>query len=332
VSHTTEDAAPAPLELQRLPAVPPEEDRQRLREGLLGSPPSLPARFLYDARGSELFEQITQQPEYYPTDAEREILVEHAYDLVQRVRPAKLIELGSGYSIKTRLLIEAMAECGGRHYVAWDVSEEPIRDAAAKLTADYEWLTVSGVLGDFHRDWPAFTGEQPRMVSFLGSTIGNFDRDSRQRLLDQVRSRLETGDAFLLGYDLVKAPERLIAAYNDAAGVTAEFTLNGLRVANRTLGGDFDLDAFRYEGAWCPTESYMEMRLIAEREVVGRFAELDLELRLAPGEYLRTEVSTKFTHAAMAAELAASGLAVEHHVEDPRGDFAVALARPRSGF
>ncbi len=286
--NTTEDAAPALLEILRLPEVPPEEDRERLRAGLQGTPPSLPARFLYDARGSELFEQITRQPEYYPTRCEREILVEHAHELVGRVRPATLIELGSGYSIKTRLLIEAMAEFGGRHYVAWDVSEEPVRDAAAKLAEDYEWLQVSGVIGDFHRDWPSFTADQPRLVTFLGSTIGNFDRTSRKGLLERARGALEEGDAFLVGYDLVKSPRRLIAAYNDAAGVTAEFTMNALRGANRALGGDLDPEMFRYEGVWCPEESYIEMRLIAEREVVGRLPELDLELRLSPGEYLRT--------------------------------------------
>ncbi len=327
MSHSNKQVSPAPLDLLRLPAVPPEEDRQRLLEGLRQSPPALPARFLYDAHGSELFEQITAQPEYYPTDAEREILEQRAADLVGRVKPATLIELGSGYSVKTRLLLEAMAEGGGSHYVAWDVSEEPIREAAARLTADYEWLTVSGVLGDFHRDWPAFTSAQPRLMSFLGSTIGNFDRDSRRRLLDQVRRCLSPGDAFLVGYDLAKDPARLVAAYNDAAGVTERFTRNALRVANRALGGEFDLEDFRYEGVWCPEESYVEMRLIAEREVTGRFADLDLELRLAPGEYLRTEVSTKFSHDRMAAELIESGLAVEHRVEDPNGDFAVALAR-----
>ena len=329
MSHSKAQASPARLELQRLPAVPPEEDRQRLCDGLAGTPPALPARFLYDAHGSELFEQITGQPEYYPTDAERAILKEHAFDLVQRVKPAKLIELGSGYSIKTRLLIEAMAETGGKHYVAWDVSEEPIHDAAARLGADYPWLEISGVLGDFHRDWPEFTGDQPRLVSFLGSTIGNFDRESRRRLLDQLRGKLEAQDAFLVGYDLAKDPARLIAAYNDAAGVTEAFTFNALRVANRELNGNFDLGAFRYEGVWCPEESYIEMRLIAEREVHGHFAQLGLDLHLAPGDYLRTEVSTKFTHEAMAAELAASGLEVEHRVKDPAGDFAVALARPR---
>lgn len=328
VTNESKPAARAPLDLKHLPTAPEEEDHRRLRASLKDSPPALPARFLYDAHGSELFEKVTVQPEYYPTDAEREILSEHARDLVSRIRPKKMVELGSGYSIKTRLLIEAMDEFGGKRYVAWDVSESAIQDAAEHLSKDYPWLEITGVVGDFHREWPSFVDEGPCLVTFLGSTIGNFDPDSRHRLLTQLRAALRPQDGFLLGFDLVKPAERLRAAYNDAEGVTAAFTLNALRVANRELEGDFPLEAFDPQGVWCPDRSLVEMRLVAKRPVSGRFAEPDVELTFEPGDYLRTEVSTKFTLESLGAELAAAGLSVETHVTDPAGDFAMALARP----
>ena len=298
-----------------------------VQNGLLSPPRRLPPRYFYDARGSALFEQITRLPEYYPTRAETEILEAHAADLVAVTGPEEIFELGSGPSRKTRLLLETMhAEGTGRRYVALDVSEDAIEQAALALVADYPWLDVVGLVGDFHTDLARVPREGRRLIAFLGSTIGNLDPDERRGFLREVTGILEDGDGFLLGVDLVKDAGTLEAAYDDSAGVTAEFNLNVLRVINRELDGDIPIDAFEHVALYDKEHQWMEMRLRARRAVSARLAGIDAELSLAPGEEIRTEISAKFTREGITGELEDAGLNVRRWCVDAQDRFGLVLA------
>ena len=309
--------------------------------GLTATPKSLPPKWFYDAQGSALFEKITELPEYYPTRAERAILRAVAPEIAALTGATALVELGSGSSEKTRLLLSALRDAGTlRGYVPVDVSESALAAAGDALAAEYPGLAVHAVVADFENylGLPSDAGNNvasngdaaagPRLVAFLGSTIGNMVPAEREVFLRRVRARLRPGDTFLLGTDLVKDPAVLVAAYDDSAGVTAAFNKNVLAVLNAELGADFDLDAFEHVAAWDAGREWIEMRLRATSAQSVRVADLGLTVEFAAGEEMRTEVSAKFRAAGVRSELAAAGLAMRSWWTDPDGQFGLSLAVP----
>jgi L-histidine N-alpha-methyltransferase len=301
--------------------------RADARAGLTASPKWLPPRWFYDARGSELFEDITRLPEYYPTRAEREILAERAADIAAATNAKTLIELGSGSSEKTRLLLSALCTHGSlAAFVPLDVSGTALRDAMAAIATAYPALDVHGIVADFTRHLDHLPSGGTRLVAFLGGTIGNLLPVERAAFLAELRAALEPGDWLLLGTDLVKDPRVLVAAYDDGAGVTAEFNRNVLRVLNRELGADFEVDAFRHVAHWDAEHEWIEMRLRAEKPMTVRLPALDLTVQFAEGEELRTEISAKFRREGVDRELTAAGFAPRYWWTDPQGRFAQSLA------
>jgi L-histidine Nalpha-methyltransferase len=306
-----------------------EQMARDVRAGLGVRPLTLPPKYFYDARGSDLFDQITRLPEYYPTRTERAILSDRVAEIAELTGAVTLMELGSGTSEKTRLLLRALRAAGTlRRFVPFDVDPAVLREAGAAVAADYPGLTVEPVLGDFEQHLSALPRGPRRLLAFLGSTIGNLDPTQRRAFYADVRSTLDPGDHFLLGTDLVKSPERLVAAYDDAQGVTAEFNRNVLRVLNRELGADFDPDAFEHVAVWDAAHEWIEMRLRSARAQTVEIADLDLRVELAAGEEIRTEISAKFRRERVADELARAGLELTHWWTDPAGDFALSLCRP----
>jgi L-histidine N-alpha-methyltransferase len=304
-----------------------EQLRADARTGLTASPKWLPPKWFYDSRGSELFEEITRLPEYYPTRAEREILVARAAEVAALTGAGTLVELGSGSSEKTRLLLDALRGQGTlTSFVPLDVSAAALSDAVAVLTGDYPGLRIQGVVGDFNRHLKLLPGSDSRLVAFLGGTIGNLLPDGRARFLAELRSTLEPGEWLLLGADLVKDPAVLVQAYDDAAGVTAEFNRNVLRVLNRQLGADFAVDAFRHVALWDPEQEWIEMRLRASRPMAVRLPALDLTVTFGEGEELRTEVSAKFRRDGLTGELAGAGFEVRRWWTDAARRFSLSLA------
>ncbi|PRY44415.1 L-histidine N-alpha-methyltransferase [Geodermatophilus tzadiensis] len=297
--------------------------------GLTATPRSLPPRWFYDARGSELFDRITRLPEYYPTRAERAVLEAHVGEMAAASGADVLVELGSGTSEKTRLLLDALRAAGTlRRFVPVDVDPSVLEAAGAAITAAYPGVAVDAVVGDFTRHLGLLPRSGRRLVAFLGSTIGNLEPEPRAAFLRDLAAGLRPGDSFLLGTDLVKDPGRLVRAYDDAAGVTAEFNRNVLRVLRRELGADVDPDAFDHVALWDPANEWIEMRLRSRTDQVVRVPALDLEVPFAAGEELRTEVSAKFRRERVEAELADAGLRLTHWWTDPDGDFGVSLSRP----
>lgn len=300
--------------------------REDVRAGLTATPKWLPPKWFYDARGSALFEEITRLPEYYPTRAERAVLAAHADDIAASTGAKTLIELGSGSSEKTRLLLDAFTRHGDLGtFVPLDVSVSALRQSTAQIAAAYPGLRVRGIVGDFTRHLNRLPTGGRRLVLFLGGTIGNLLPAERAEFLTAMRAALECGDWLLVGTDLVKDPSVIVPAYDDAAGVTAEFNRNVLRVINRELGADFDPAAFRHVAVWDPEHEWIEMRLRAEHP--ARVHVLDLEVGFAAGEELRTEVSAKFRPEGIARELAAAGFVRQEFWTDPDGLFGVSLAR-----
>ena len=300
--------------------------RQDVRVGLTAEPKWLPPKWFYDARGSELFEAITRLPEYYPTRAERAVLAEHAGDIAELTGAKTLIELGSGSSEKTRLLLDAFTRRGGLGtFVPLDVSVSALRQSTEEIAAEYPRLRVRGIVGDFTRQLNRLPTGGRRLVVFLGGTIGNLLPIERTEFLTAMRAALEAGDWLLIGTDLVKDPAVIVPAYDDAAGVTADFNRNVLRVINRELGADFDPEAFAHVAVWDPEHEWIEMRLRAERPM--RVHVLDLDVEFAAGEELRTEISAKFRPEGIAAELTAAGFDRQAFWTDPDGLFGVTLAR-----
>jgi L-histidine Nalpha-methyltransferase len=293
-------------------------------------PPWTPPVWFYDERGSELFDEITRLPEYYPTRAERSILEQRSSEMARVTRADTLVEIGSGTSEKTRLLLDALAGAGSlRRFVSFDVSEAILRDAAEAIAAERPGLEVHAVVGDFHQHLGDLPRDGRRLVAFLGGTIGNLEPDQRAKFLFDVDAMLDHGDAFLLGTDLVKDRHRLLEAYDDAAGVTAAFNRNALVVMNRELGADFDPDAYDHRSYWDEEHAWIEMHLVARTDQIVRVAGLDdLEVRVSAGEHLRTEISAKFTAAGVRAELWEAGLVTQHQWTDQRGDFLLTLATP----
>jgi L-histidine N-alpha-methyltransferase len=298
-------------------------------DGLTRPFKELPPKHFYDARGAELFDQICELPEYYPTRAERAILEEQAQELAELTGAVELVELGSGTAAKTRVLLDALSEAGTlERYVPVDVTESMVRDCAQELTSEYPGLQVHGVIGDFERHLehvPAATG--PRIVAFLGGTIGNFPPGSRRRVLRKIAGLLGPGDYLLMGTDLVKDPRVLEAAYDDAQGVTAEFNRNVLLVLNRELRADFDPEDFDHVALFDEQNEWIEMRLRARREHTTLVRDLDLPVHFDAGEELRTEISAKFTPERLQGDLAAAGLQLVRWLTDPEERFALSLSR-----
>ncbi|MER7910358.1 L-histidine N(alpha)-methyltransferase [Streptomyces sp. NPDC096068] len=296
--------------------------------GLTRSPKELPPKWFYDARGSELFEEITRLPEYYPTRAEREILAARAPEIAAETGARTLVELGSGSSEKTRFLIDALLP-GLDSYVPVDVSESALTGAAESLLAERPELRVHALVADFTRGLALPGTPGPRLVAFLGGTIGNLLPEERRTFLRSVRSMLAPGDSLLLGTDLVKDEATLVAAYDDAAGVTGEFNKNVLSVIDRELGADADPADFEHVAVWDAGREWIEMRLRARRSLTVKIPELDLVVPFAAGEELRTEVSAKFRQEGVREELAAAGLDLARWWTDDGDRFALSLARAR---
>jgi L-histidine N-alpha-methyltransferase len=302
--------------------------RSDVLTGLTATPKTLPPKWFYDARGSELFERITELPEYYPTRAEREILADRADEIAALTGAHTLVELGSGSSEKTRLLLDALRDKEIlREIVALDVSDAALSASVELLRAAYSPATVHGVVGDFTRHLALLPGDAPRMVVFLGGTIGNLVPAERAKFLSALRDNLDTGEWLLLGTDLVKDPETLVQAYDDAAGVTAEFNRNVLHVLNRELGADFDIAAFEHVARWNEKEEWIEMRLRATRAMEVHVPAVDLAVSFDEGEEMRTEVSSKFRPDRVATELAEAGFGLTKWWTDRLGRFGVSLAQ-----
>ena len=299
-----------------------------VRRGLTAKPKELPPKWFYDDRGSDLFDQITRLTEYYPTRAERAILDARASEIAALTGADTLVELGSGTSEKTRLLLSALADAGTLdRFVPFDVSEQTLRDAAAAVADEYG-IDVHAVVGDFEHHLPEVPDGGRRLVAFLGGTIGNFAPDARAAFLAEIADGLGPDDMLLLGTDLVKDVDRLEAAYDDAAGVTAEFNRNVLHVVNRELDADFVPASFEHVARFDPTHEWIEMRLRATAPMAVRVGALDLTVEFSDHEEMRTEISAKFRREGVEAELAAAGLELAAWWTDPSGDFALSLARP----
>ncbi|MFE6359058.1 L-histidine N(alpha)-methyltransferase [Streptomyces sp. NPDC057806] len=312
--HLPEDATEAAL-------------RADVLHGLTRTPKTLPPKWFYDAHGSELFERITELPEYYPTRAEREILVDRADEIAAATRARTLVELGSGYSEKTRYVIDALT--GLHTYVPVDVSESALTQAGHALIEERPALDVHALIADFTGGLTLPDTPGPRLMAFLGGTIGNLLPAERAAFLARVRALMAPGDALLLGTDLVKDEQVLVRAYDDAAGVTAAFNKNVLTVVNRELGADFDPGAFEHVALWDAGNEWIEMRLRSLTAQTVKVPALDLAVDFAAGEELRTEVSAKFRKEGVRGELVAAGLELTHWWTDKDGRFALSLSVAR---
>ena len=308
--------------------------RSDARDGLTSRPKELPPKWFYDARGSELFDEITRVAEYYPTEAERQALYRSAEDIVGLSGADTVMELGSGSSDKTRVLLDAFDAAGSlRRYVPFDVSGTALESAARRLLDRYPSIAISGVIGDFDRHLEhlpagdARGGRGHRLLAFLGGTIGNYPPQQRKQLLATMAEVLDQGETLLLGTDLVKEPTRIVSAYDDASGVTAAFNRNVLAVLNRELGADFDTDGFDHVALWNASEEWIEMRLRARAAHTVRIPTLDLTVEFDAGEEILTEVSAKFRRERIVSELDAAGFELIGWFTDPAGDFALSLSR-----
>jgi L-histidine N-alpha-methyltransferase len=301
--------------------------RADVHRGLTAQPKELPPKWFYDDHGCDLFDQITRLPEYYPTEAERSILRAEAGAIVAASGAGTLVELGSGTSDKTRVLLDAFAEAGRlERFCPFEISESTLRAAAESISAEYPGVAVHAVVGDFERHLGDLPRGGRRMIAFLGSTIGNFTPDERRRFLADLADGMAPGDSLLLGTDLMKDIDRLEAAYDDTAGVTAAFNLNVLRVMNRELDADFDVEQFTHVARFDRDHEWIEMRLRARQAQRVHVGGLGLTVDFAAGEEVRTEISAKFRRTGVEAELAEAGLRVDRWMTDPAGDFALSLS------
>lgn len=295
--------------------------------GLTGENKSIPSIYFYDDYGSQLFEEITTLPEYYLTRAETEILATHAEEIMDVVRPDELMEIGAGFARKTRLLLSAMHSTGsGGRYVPVDVSDAALKHAGDALTSAYPWLTVNAYVGDFMLDIHRVPHTGTRLVAFLGSTIGNFPHDKRHHFLDEVATSLNPGDALLLGVDLVKDEETMVAAYSDSRGVSARFNKNSLSVINAGLGGDLPIDAFEHETRFDAECSCMVQSLRARRDIHASLEAIGLDIHILQGESIHTEISCKFTKDSISDELEAAGFSISSIFTDSLERFALVFA------
>ena len=311
----------------------PEEVRSQMRtdalKGLLGEQKSIPPVWFYDERGSRLFEAITQLPEYYPTRAERALLEAHATSIAELSKADTLVELGAGACEKTRVLLAALQETGMlSRYVPFDVSDEFLRSAVTTLSEEFDSLDIHVVIGDFHHHLAEIPAEGRRMVAFLGGTIGNLNPTQRARFLFDLNCTMTSDDSLLIGTDLVKARSRLVAAYDDSAGVTADFNRNVLHVLNEQLGADFDPDLFRHVALWNEAEQWIEMRLRAEEANEVTLTGAGITVQFDRGEEMLTEISAKFTPELVEQELSQAGFVVEGMWGADDGEFLLTLAHP----
>jgi L-histidine N-alpha-methyltransferase len=304
-----------------------EQMLRDVREGLTTTPKQLSPKYFYDERGSELFEEITQLPEYYLTRAERSLLERKVPAIVQSVRPCSLVELGAGSATKTRIILDAMRESGcAEYYVPIDVSRDFLEAAAAQLREDYPEMRITPVVSDITEPFVLPPVASPTMVAFLGSTIGNFSREQAIRLLSHVARAMSPVDRFLLGADLVKSPEVITRAYNDAQGVTAAFNLNVLERLNRELGADFPLADFEHRAFYNAGQRRIEMHLVAREPLEVTIPEIG-RINFQRGETIRTELSYKYDRSTLEDILSASGLAMEKWIPAQDESFVLALAR-----
>jgi L-histidine N-alpha-methyltransferase len=304
--------------------------RADVAAGLTSVPKELPSKWFYDEVGSGLFEAITRLPEYYPTRAERAILVARAAEVAEHSGADTLIELGSGTSEKTRLLLDALARRQRlRRFVPFDVDEVTLRAASAAVAGEYPGVEVHAVVGDFEHHLDLLPAGGRRLVAFLGSTIGNLTPERRSAFLKAVGASLQSGDGFLLGTDLVKDVGRLEAAYDDSAGVTAAFNRNLLVRLNRELRADFVTERFEHVARFDVEREWIEMCLRSTCDQVVTVAALGLEVSFAAGEEMRTEISAKFRPEGIEGELVAAGLRPARFWTDPDGDFGLSLAVSR---
>ena len=302
-----------------------------VRDGLGTRPKSIPPVYFYDDRGSRLFDEITRLPEYYPTRSERSILDAHAKDIAEGSGADTLVELGAGTCEKSRVLLDAMQSTGRlRGFVPLDVSDTTLWEAATALSEEYPGVAVSAVVGDFHRHLDHLPDDGRRLFAFLGGTIGNLDPGQRREFLIQLGKVMTLEDRLLLGTDLVKDRARLVDAYDDGAGVTAEFNRNVLHVLNRELGADFDPERFEHVARWNEDDQRIEMWLRSAETQTVRVADLDLDVAFGSGEEMLTEISTKFSPEALEAELSECGFVVESTWASDGGEFLLTLARPSS--
>ena len=300
-----------------------------VRAGLTAVPKQLPPVYFYDDRGSRLFDDITRLPEYYPTRAERSILEAHARDMADRSGADTLVELGAGTCDKSRVLLDALQAAGTlARYVPLDVSDTTLWNAAKTLADEYPDVVISAVVADFHRHLDQLPTGGRRLFAFLGGTIGNLDPSERRRFLADLDCVMDHGDRLLLGTDLVKDRTRLVRAYDDSAGVTAEFNRNVLLVLNRELGARFDPDRFDHVAVWNEEDSRIEMRLRSVVDQSVHITDLGLDVAFAEGEELLTEISSKFTPEALADELTRCGFVVEATWRSPGDEFQMTLAAP----
>jgi len=302
--------------------------RRDARDGLTAEKKHLPPKWFYDERGSQLFDDITRLPEYYPTRKETEILERESASIARRTGATSLVELGSGTSTKTKLLLDGLADGGTlERFVPFDVCEPVLREAAPELVGRYPGVRVDAVVGDFEQHLGRLPMEGTTMVAFLGGTIGNLVPAARAKFLQELTDQMEPGDWLLLGTDLVKDPARLVAAYDDAAGVTAEFNRNVLHVLNRELDGDLSPYRFAHVARWNKDQQWIEMHLRAEGDQHATLRAIDLEVHVADEEMIHTEISAKFTRQRVQDELAAAGLELDQLLTDADGDFALSLSR-----
>jgi L-histidine N-alpha-methyltransferase len=301
--------------------------RRDVADGLTAFPKTLPPKWFYDERGSELFEEITRLEEYYPTRRERAILTARAGDVAAETGARTLLELGAGSGEKTRLLLDALSGTL-ETYVPVDVSGDFLAAAADQIAAEYPSLSVQPIVADYERHLDQLPAGPRRLTAFLGGTIGNMEPDERVSFLGGLRATMGADDALLIGADLVKAPQRLVRAYDDARGITAEFDRNVLLVINRELGADFDVSRFEHVAIWDAVEERIEMRLRSTRAQTVRVAALDLVVEFAAGEEMRTEISAKFTRSRFEDSVSAAGLQVDRWWTDKDHDFVLSLVRP----
>jgi L-histidine Nalpha-methyltransferase len=299
-----------------------------IRDSLLTTPRSLSPKYFYDERGSGLFDQICSTPEYYPTRTENRLLSKYAVEIINSTRPTQILELGSGYSVKTRRLFDACQHISHSCiYAPFDVCEEVLIEAAQKLAEEYDWLDLKPLLGDYHGglgNLPGINGS--RLFVFLGSTIGNFEQDEALAFMQELYKEMRPGDHLLLGVDRVKENEVLHAAYNDAQGITAEFNLNVLRVINRELNANFDIDEFSHSAHFNTDKERIEMRLISNSVQEVQINELDESIRFARDEEILTEISQKYTYNGIEEMLSTANFSIKDHYEDEDSYFSLVLA------
>jgi L-histidine N-alpha-methyltransferase len=309
------------------------DDRERsLRAdalaGLGGARKGMPPKWFYDAEGSRLFDEVTRLPEYYLTRAERQILEARAGDIVRLSGADTIVELGSGTSEKTRILLDALAAAERlERFVPFDVDESILLEAAEIITGQYPEVQVHAVVGDFERHLALLPRTGTRLVAFLGSTIGNLDPEGRAVFLGDLRAAMDPGETLLLGVDLIKDPGRIVPAYDDSAGVGHRYSRNMLRVLNAELDADFDVEAFDHVARWNAEDEWLEVGLRSRHAQTATVGAIDLRVEFDAGEMMHNQISAKFRRTGIEAELSAAGLEPEAWWTDEAGEFGLSLSR-----